>query len=259
MPELPDLQVFSHNLDKKLAGKTIEQVKLVNTKKAKTSAKAFQQHLEGQQLAKVYREGKELRFKCKNDEILGMHLMLHGQLHLFTKKNDQKHTIIELLFSDASGLALTDYQGIATPSLNPEENEAPDALSKKLTVAYLAENLGATRSIVKNVLLDQKVIRGIGNAYADEILWDAGISPFSISNKIPTTAIKKLVRSITTVLKNAEKQIRKFHPDLISGEIRDFLLIHHSKKIQSPSGAAIQQKAAGGRKTYFTEEQELFN
>ena len=115
------------------------------------------------------------------------------------------------------------------------------------------------RAIVKNVLLDQKVIRGIGNAYADEILWDAGISPFSISNKIPTASIKALVKSIKHVLEHAEKQIKKTNPDIISGEVRDFLLIHNAKKDKSPSGAAILQKTAGGRKTYYTDEQELFS
>jgi formamidopyrimidine-DNA glycosylase len=59
-------------------------------------------------------------------------------------------------------------------------------------------------------------------------------------------------------LNNAEKQIIKTHPDIISGEVRDFLQIHHSKKMKSPTGAAIQYKTSGSRKTYFTDEQELF-
>lgn len=106
--------------------------------------------------------------------------------------------------------------------------------------------------------MDQKVIRGIGNAYADEILYDARLSPFSASNKIPADKVKELAKSIRSVLEDAEKQIIKTNPDIISGEVRDFLQVHLPKKKETPAGEAIQQKEVGGRKTYYTERQELF-
>lgn len=258
MPELPDLQVFSHNLDKKLAGKTVKDVSLENTKKAKDTPAAFKKAIKGEKLEKVYREGKELRFRFKNDVVLGMHLMLHGKLYFFEEKNTNKHTILEILFEDGTGLALTDYQGIALPSLNPEETGVPDALSDELTVEYLREQLGKKRTVIKKILLDQHIIRGIGNAYADEILWEAGISPFSVSNRIPAAKIKALHRAIHKVLKDAEKNIRKEHPDIIAGEIRDFLKIHQPRETNSPTGGKIEQKELNGRKTYYTDEQELF-
>ena len=258
MPELPDLQVFSHNLDKVLSGKKLKVVKLENTKKAKDSPAAFKKALEGKQLEKVYREGKELRFLFKNDTVLGMHLMLHGKLYYFEAENSNKYTIIELLFEDGTGLALTDFQGSALPSLNPEASEAPDALSKEMTLEYLKEQLGKKKTAIKKIMLDQHIIRGIGNAYADEILWEAGISPFSIANKIPAPKIKALHKAIHDVLTDAEKQIRKEHPDIIAGEIRDFMKIHQPKHTHSPMGGAIIQKELNSRKTYYTDEQELF-
>jgi formamidopyrimidine-DNA glycosylase len=118
--------------------------------------------------------------------------------------------------------------------------------------------LSAKRTVIKTILLDQHIIRGIGNAYADEILWEAGISPFSIANKIPADKIKDLAAAIKKVLKDGEHQIKKEKPDIISGEVRDFLKIHNARKKESPTGASIQQKAIGGRKTYFTEEQKLY-
>ena len=66
------------------------------------------------------------------------------------------------------------------------------------------------------------------------------------------------MQAIKKVLTDAEKEIRKNHPDIISGEVRDFLKIHNSKKKESPGGADIQIKTAGGRKTYFTDEQVLY-
>ncbi|HXL58066.1 MAG TPA: hypothetical protein VN958_17510 [Chitinophagaceae bacterium] len=60
------------------------------------------------------------------------------------------------------------------------------------------------------------------------------------------------------MLQDAEKQILKTHPDIISGEVRDFMNIHNPKKKQSPAGADIHYKTVSSRKTYYTDEQELF-
>jgi formamidopyrimidine-DNA glycosylase len=256
MPELPDLQVFSSNLDKALAGKKLKKITIENKKKLKNDVAEFKD-LEGEALKKVYRQGKELYFEFGKN-ILAMHLMLRGQLYFFEKKNTHKYTIIELLFDDDSGLALTDFQGAANAHLNPKESDALDAMDTKMNAAYLKEKLSSKRTVIKTLLLDQHVIRGIGNAYADEILWEAGISPFSIANKIPADKIKELAKAIKKVLKDGEQQIKKEKPDIISGELRDFLKIHNSHKTHSTSGAKIQQKTIGGRKTYFTDEQELY-
>ena len=184
--------------------------------------------------------------------------MLRGQLYIFEKKNTHKYPIIELLFDDDTGLVLTDFQGAANAHMNPGKSEAPDALSDEIDFSYLKEKLASTRTAIKTILLDQHIIRGIGNAYADEILWEAGISPFSSANKIPADKIKSLASAIQKVLMDDEKQIKKLKPDIISGEVRDFLKIHNAHKTKSPGGKSIQQKTIGGRKTYYTEEQELY-
>jgi len=258
MPELPDLQVFSKNLTKIFVGKTLKKISVPNTKKLNVSVSKLKSNLENQKLIGISREGKELHFEFKDGDVLGLHLMLRGKLHQFDEKNTEKYTIIELLFTDNSGLALTDFQGQATPTLNPEAREAPDVLSKEANLGFLKTRLAKSKAVIKSVLLDQHIMRGIGNAYADEILWDAGISPFSISNKIPDTQVKTLLKSIKSVLQKAEKSIIKSNPDIISGEIRDFMLIHNSKKEKSPAGAPIKVKSVGGRKTYYTDEQKLF-
>lgn len=256
MPELPDLQVFAHNLNKLFKGKTLDKIELPNQKKLNVTVKELKEVLEGQQLTNVKRVGKELHFEFGNKHVLGLHLMLHGQFHVFDGDNTNKYTIVELYFGGGKGLALTDYQGAATPTLDPEEKDVPDALN--VDIVYLTGKLGKKRSPVKTVLMDQKVLRGIGNAYADEILWDARISPFCPSNKLPESAIKKLAKSIKDVLEDAEKQIIKHNPDIISGEVRDFLKVHLPKQKQTSTGATIHQKELGGRNTYYTDEQELF-
>lgn len=258
MPELPDLQVFSKNLSKALKGKKVLRVTLVNKKKANVSEKDFNDQLKGKVIERVYREGKELHIDFKNKPTLGLHMMLRGQLSLFDKVNDKKFTVIEIHFSDKTGLAMSDYQGQATPTLNPVTRDSPDAMSKDVNHRFLKEKFERSKAAVKNILLDQDFVRGIGNAYVDEILWVARISPFSSANKIPDDRVKALAKAIRSVLLAAEKSIIKSNPGIISGEIRDFLKIHNSKKEKSPTGAKILIEAAGARKTYYTEEQQLF-
>ena len=258
MPELPDLQVFSRKLNKKLRGKTLKKVSVPVDKKLNVSIEKFKTRFEKQKLDEVYRDGKELHFKFSNGHVLALHLMLRGQLYIFEKQNEHKYSIIELLFTDDTGLALSDYQKAATPTLNPQERKAPDALSETVNFNFLKQELQSTKTTIKNLLLDQHVIRGVGNAYADEILWDARISPFSICNKIPDATIKKLAKSIKAVLHDAEKQILKTNSEIISGEVRDFLKIHNSRKTKSPTGGVIQFKMVSSRKSYYTHEQELF-
>lgn len=258
MPELPDLEVFSKNLDKEFSGKTIQDVSVKVSTKLNVTEKELQKHLNKQVLSKIYRAGKELHLLFANKDILSLHLMLKGQLYIFNKTNDHSHTIIELSFTDGSGLCLTDYQSIAVPTLNPKESGAPDALSKDITTEFFKKAL-QKKTVIKKALMDQHIIRGIGNAYVDEILWHAGISPFSISSKIPETKIDGLIKAISSALKNAVKEIDKRNPGTISGESREFLDIHNSKKTHSPKGSPILTGTIASRITYYTNEQELFD
>lgn len=258
MPEIPDLEVFSQNLNKKLKGKTIKKVRVPETRKLKVPAATLQKQLRQKTIAGVYRSGKELFFECTDGTVLSLHLMLRGKLEWFEKKNNHKYTVLELLFDDDTGLAVTDVQRQATPKLNPEQSGVPDALSKQVNTSFLKKLLQGSDKPVKTVLTDQEVIRGLGNAYTDEILYHARIAPMSKSNRIPGEQVKQLARSIKTVLKNAQKQIRKIDPAIIGGELRDFMAVHNSKKQKSPGGAPIQRTTLNSRKTYYTREQKLY-
>jgi formamidopyrimidine-DNA glycosylase len=258
MPELPDLEVFAANLNKRFKGKTLKNVEVGKAQNVNVDASVLKKAVEDQSLKEIYRKGKTLELEFGNKSLLELHLMLNGEIKLFKKGEDIKYNIVAFLFSDDQGFAFTDFQGIAKATLNPDVSVSPDALSKEMDFNYLKELLQKKRSAIKQVLLDQKVIRGIGNAYADEILYDARISPFSISKAIPEQAVKTLASSIRSVLLDAVKNIKKASPDLISGEVRDFLKIHHTKNTQSPSGAEIKVDKKGARKTYYTDEQELY-
>ena len=114
------------------------------------------------------------------------------------------------------------------------------------------------KTMVKNILLDQNVIRGIGNGYSDEVLWETRISPYSIAEAIPDAKIKELVTTIKKVLKTETERIYKKYPGLVNGEIKEFLKIHSREKTHSPTGALIKIDTKGARKTYYTDEQVLY-
>ena len=106
--------------------------------------------------------------------------------------------------------------------------------------------------------IDQSIVRGIGNAYADEILWQAKISPKSAVGKIPDYVIEELLASIKSVLTEAVEEIKKISPKIISGEVRDFLRIHHPDRSESPTGHRIIKQQVASKTTYFTAEQVLY-
>src|SRR5688572_9293565 len=257
MPELPDIEVFTRNLKKMYGGKKISKIKLVNNKNIKDSQKELSKALEGEKLKDVYRSGKEMRFLFSNGKILGLHLMLTGDLIPFEDKNERKSTKVEFYFEGGKNLVLADRFKNAFVKLDPQDKEGMDALDPKLNYSYLKKVFNR-KAAVKNILLDQKVIRGIGNGYSDEILWLTRISPFSKANAIPDEKIRELAKNIKKVLKNATNKIYKNYPDLIHGEVRDFMDIHTKKKEKSPTGASIKVFEKGMQKTYYTDEQVVY-
>lgn len=255
MPELPDIEVFCRNLKKRFAGKTLQKIVVVTGKKLKDTQRQLSAALQGKKLENIYRSGKEIRFRFSGGTLMGMHLMLTGDLFPFEKKNEQKWTIVEMYFHDGSGLALTDRMKNANVKLNPEDKKGIDALD--LNYKTLKEILSRDANI-KNVLLDQNRIRGIGNSYSDEILWKTGISPFSIASAIPDEKVKELVKNIKGTLKSAVSKIDKKYPGLVQGEVKDFLRIHTRKYTESPGGAPIKMVQRGMLKTFYTDEQVIY-
>ena len=89
-------------------------------------------------------------------------------------------------------------------------------------------------------------------------MWQAKISPKSLVGKIPKDVVAKLALAIPSVLKQATDYLRKHHPGITAGEVRDFLAVHNPKAKTSPSGGPIIVEQIASKKTYYTDEQILF-
>ena len=257
MAELPDLTVFAATLNKRFKGKVLAKLTVSVAKRLNVSIAEITTALEGKKLKEVVREGKTLQLNFTDNQVLGLHLMLRGELELLAKdKPAPRYQIIAFQFKDESGFAVTDRQKMATPTLNPKENFVPDALA--IDFNSFALLLAKKRAAIKTVLIDQHAIRGIGNSYADEILWHAKISPMSVAKAIPDKEVKQLYKSLHFVLETAIREIAKENQDELRGELRDFMKVHGAKITTSPTGGKIISEKIGGRKSYYTAEQKLF-
>jgi formamidopyrimidine-DNA glycosylase len=260
MPELPDLHIFSRNLEKRLLHKAIASVTVYNTRKINTP-NIFCEALTGTNIEHIVREGKELHFVLANKNRFSVHLMLNGKLHIVNQSEAEKISakIAGLFFADGEALLISDFQGLCKVTLNPTLSKTPDALSDSFTFAYFASQIKKKAGEnIKAFLIDQHVVRGIGNAYVDEILWKANISPESTAGKIPEEKLNDLFQAIPFILNDAIQNIQKIAPDIISGEERSFLKVHQPRKKCTDDGDAIIVKTVAGKKTYFTAKQELF-
>jgi len=256
MAELPDLTVFAQILTRKYAGKKLQALDVTVPKKLNVSEAELKSALEGRELLGVRREGKTLQFDFSGDQVLGLHLMLRGELVALEDGEVPKFQILAFHFNDGEGFAVIDLQKQATPTLQPKPAAAPDALDLKESAF---KSLAAKkRTNIKTLLMDQKVVRGIGNSYADEILYHAGISPFSTANAIPEKVMTKLFKSIRIVLEKAINDIAEANGDELKGELRDFMAVHDPKRKMTEKGEEIKTDKIGGRTTYYTNSQELY-
>ncbi len=261
MPELPDLHVFALNLNKLVPGPDITAATMHETRKNALPVVTFSEACVGSSVLSVAREGKELLFSLSNGQRFCVHLMLRGAAQLLEAKAipGVKRKIMSLTFDNGRALVFSDPSSMCKVSLNPPIGRAPDAMSDAFDAAYLKKAIkGNTRRTIKDLLTYQGAIRGIGNAYADEILYAAGISPLSTCGAMPAHTAETLVAATKAVLADAIERILTISPDSISGEERGFLKIHRPDLTQTEKGEAIRVSEVGGRKSYYCAEQKVY-
>jgi len=261
MPELPDLEVFKDNIFKKLTSKRLIRL-VVFSPKITTPQVVLEDELLGRELQSITRHGKELLFDFADKRVVSAHLMLNGNMSIrenTSAKSVINNKVLALVFENES-IVFHDTGSIGTViKYKPFPGKAPDALGSDFTLEYfLTAACKNSFANIKAFLIDQKIIKGIGNAYADEILWFARISPKSVTGKIPEEVMGRLYEAIGTVLRNAIVSIKAISPDIISGEERSFLSVHSKTKKKTDTGFPIIVEMIATKKTYFTDEQVVY-
>ena len=196
MPELPEVETIRRQLEKLIVGRTISSIEVLNP----GSFRADADSLIGKTVAAVGRKGKVLIITSSRGRAqrgrgdldgygpdnLYIHLKMSGQLEfrakgqgLKAKGETPKHLRVSFNFDNGDRLLFHDQRKFGwitdDPTVLPR---GTDALDPQLTPEILAEILSSSNRPIKQILLDQSKIAGIGNIYASEILWEAGISPY---------------------------------------------------------------------------------
>jgi len=260
MPELPDLEIFKSNIMKRLSSKRLTGLNVFNSAKALFSESSLREELCGRELLDVDRVGKELYFDFGGGRVVSAHLMLNGKMEIVPREavSSINYKIFSFDFENES-LVFSDMGSLCTIKYQPSPDKAPDAFGPAFTLDYfLSAAHKKPRTNVKAFLIDQNIVKGIGNAYADEILWEARISPCSLVGKIPADALAALYNAIGAVLRNAVESIRQICPDIISGEERGFLKVHNKKLKSTETGHRIVIEKIASKTTYYTDEQVLY-
>jgi formamidopyrimidine-DNA glycosylase len=257
MPELPDLQLFSNHLHRRLQQRTVSQVTVHKSKRLNVTVEVLAEQLIHAKFAMVKRKGKCIHFHFVNKPILEVHLMLKGGFDLIADDSQVPYKILTLGLDEQEYLVVSDPQSLVTLTFDPLPISVPDALD--ITLDYLTSQLQSkkTRNI-KAFLLDQHILRGIGNAYADEILWYSRISPESLCGRLPPDAVNACFQAIKTVLTEAVQHLETVQPDRLKGEYRDFLKIHNPQKNLSPTGKPIHQKKIANKITFYSDDQYYY-
>ncbi len=236
MSELPELQVLKEILGRRVVGREIGVVRILRPGVLSMGGVPVEA-LNGNLFSEVSRRGKHLVLSVNRDLHMVIHLMTTGRL-IICRGNTRatKATSLIVAFSDGKDLRLIEngpvkvvqahmvkdplqVKGIAKQGIEP--------LSSALTVDTLADMVAKRRRQAKRLLTDQQMIAGIGSTYADEILFDAKISPVRYVNTLCSMEIEQLRRSITKVLENAIEQIRIcIGNSLFTDEVCDFMRVY---------------------------------
>ncbi|WP_159467975.1 DNA-formamidopyrimidine glycosylase family protein [Dyadobacter sp. 3J3] len=257
MPEIPELNVIAKTLQEYFKGEKINKIEFPWTKKLNVPEDEFREAVKGAVLKKVDRDGKEIQFHLDNGNVIGIHLMLTGKMYLLPTDEKISNPIFNIMFSNGGGICVTDNMGQARSILNPESTGIPDVLSNHFTLSYLASLLSNSNSKIKQILTDQNKIKGLGNAYVDEILWNVKISPFSISKRVPDDKVKELFDAIPEITNAASQAIeqRQDPEDIFAMKNKEHRFVHNSKLTHTMDGEEIIIGKIGQSKTYYTESQ----
>ena len=260
MPELPDLNVYASTLQNNFGGCVISDCKSIKTKRLNVSESVLRDALKGAALDAVTRSGKELEFNFSTGHSVRIHLMLKGYFAVTKDTPDTvKYARVALQFDSTIWLVIADPQGWAVTELDTDVSAVPDALDEAFAYEQFEAAIEKYRKKpIKALLLDQDVLLGIGNAYADEILYKAGVAPASHCSAIPENIRKHVYDSISTVLTAATTELETRHPGIMSGEYREFLKVHRKDVSITEAGEEILKAKVASRTAYYTATQTLY-
>jgi len=283
MPELPEVETVVRGLKQTIIGKTVESVKILDEKPLINSkVPEFSRFIEGRRFTDVLRFGKYIHFLLDNGSSLVAHLRMTGK-YIYqdvllgteagprteagppTLPENSAHLRIIFYFTDGSKLFYKDMRRFGTIKIyrdgaviEEKARTGPDPFEKIVTPAWLLEKLKKRKQAIKPVLLDQKLLSGLGNIYVCEALFKAQVNPFLPADRLDENMAEKLLAEIRNVLRLAIKKngttISDFRSiDEKSGEFQAMLQVYgkEGEICRKCGSVTISRRKQEQRSTYY--------
>lgn len=270
MPELPEVELVAKSLDSLVAKRKIVAAELLRERLAPDNPPAeFAARLKDATIKFVHRRGKHILFDLDNGETLIAHLRMTGRFMLLPIERElPKYSHAVFYFEDETRLVFQDQRhfGLMKIVKTPELYEtkelkklAPEPFSDDFSPAYLHSVLQTSKKNLKEFLLDQTKVLGLGNIYASEALFLARINPNTAANAVSARKVKILFKKIRDVLREsiAHGSTLNVNPENIDGSYYGGGYENHWRvydREKEPCVACetlLKRIVQGGRSTYF--------
>ncbi len=265
MPELPEVEALAAGLSRRLVGQRVERCRLTSFSALKTVTPPLED-LEGRTVHGVERRGK---FVCLGTDgpWLIVHLALGGWIRWFESlpstaiKPGRSPIALRVGLEDGSGFDVTEMGKekrlalwvVATPEeVTPLAELGVDPLSPEFTVDRLAELLGSRSSTLKTALTTQSLIAGVGNAYSDEALHRARLSPYKKSGNLDAAEVARLHDAVTGVLTEAVARAADVDLAELKGDKKRAMAVHGKAGQRCPTcGDTIREVSFATRSLQY--------
>lgn len=267
MPELPEVETVRGVLEPQLCGRRIISAAVLRLGVlARPEAEAFRRAVESERIKALGRRGKFLQIHLENGSTIIIHLRMTGRLLCLPEDYPPfAHTHIVLKLDNSWELRFIDTRRFGRFWLRQTgekddfsgiERLGPEPFDKDFSADYLREKLGERKITVKQALLDQSIVAGIGNIYADESLFASGIDPRKPAGDITKRGWLTLAREIPRILRLAIENNRvsaEEFREMRDGEYKhnDFYVYGRKGKECRVCGTAIESVRIAGRTSCF--------
>ncbi|MDO4940147.1 MAG: DNA-formamidopyrimidine glycosylase [Erysipelotrichaceae bacterium] len=262
MPELPEVQTVLDTLEKKIKNRKIVDIDILYEPIVDLDSNVFKHKLIGQHFRKFKRRGKYLLFEM-DDITFVSHLRMEGKYFILDDKTPiTKHDHVIFYLDDNTQLRYNDVRKFGRMELIYKEKDykvfkdlGPEPFSDDFNLDYCHNYLKNNTAPIKQILLNQSFVAGIGNIYADEILYYMKANPNTIGHNITEGDIKKLIKGCRLILSKAIEKggttIRSYTSSLgVTGRFQLDLKVH-TKDICPKCKGEIKKIVVGGRGTYY--------
>ena len=261
MPEAPDLEVIKDFLNNRVKDRTVQSAKVLRPTVLRSLAGGFPVDIAGRTFGPTQRRGKFLLMELSGDRRLVINPMLTGALQYCPGSHRVlKKTCVALNLGEGQELRYLDDRQMGKVYYLREEQilqvprlmeQGPDVLDE-ITFEEFQTRLKPFRGELKGVLTRGAFISGIGNAYADEILFSSGLSPFVKTRTLSQADLRRLYDQCPRVVEEAIGVLRQRMGEAIHVKIRDFLQVHGRGGQPCPHcGGNISQLTANQRITSY--------